>query len=199
MRFSIGSARQWHWVSAAVSMVGMLLFAVTGITLNHAADIPASMTVTTVESGVPDNVLAHLQDLPMAEVVTPEPVRRWLASEHDISLPAEVAGEFDGMELYVAWPGPGADRWLAINVDDAALLYEGTERGWVAYFNDLHKGRNTGTVWFVFIDVIALAMIVFTLTGLWLLVKQAAHKQSTWPVTALGLLIPVVIALVFIH
>ena len=84
-------------------------------------------------------------------------------------------------------------------MDVAALLYEGTERGWIAYFNDLHKGRNTGPVWFVFIDVIAIAMIVFTLTGLWLLVKQASHKQSTWPVTALGLLIPVVIALVFIH
>ncbi|HCA76827.1 hypothetical protein C6Y40_01415 [Alteromonas alba] len=199
MRFSLGTARQWHWISAAVSLVGMLLFAVTGITLNHAAVIPASISVTTVESEVPADVLTHLQDLPMAEMPAPQPVRQWLASEHSISVPPDVAGEFDGMEFYLAWPGPGADRWLAINVDDAALLYEGTERGWIAYFNDLHKGRNTGPVWFVFIDVIAIAMIVFTLTGLWLLVKQASHKQSTWPVTALGLLIPVVIALVFIH
>ena len=199
MRFSFGSARQWHWISAAVSLVGMLLFAVTGITLNHAAVIPASITVTTIESEVPAEVISHLQTLPEEDITVPEPVRNWLANEHDISVPEGISGEYDGMELYVAWPGPGADRWLAINVDDAALLYEGTERGWIAYFNDLHKGRNTGFVWFVFIDVIAIAMIVFTLTGLWLLVKQASHRQSTWPVTALGLLIPVIIALVFIH
>ena len=30
---------QWHWISSALSLVGMLLFAVTGFTLNHAADI----------------------------------------------------------------------------------------------------------------------------------------------------------------
>ena len=32
---------QWHWISSAVCLVGMLLFAVTGITLNHAAQIDA--------------------------------------------------------------------------------------------------------------------------------------------------------------
>ena len=107
MRFSLGTARQWHWISAAVSLVGMLLFAVTGITLNHAAVIPASISVTTVESEVPADVLTHLQDLPMAEMLAPQPVRQWLASEHSISGPADVAGEFDGMEFYLAWPGPG--------------------------------------------------------------------------------------------
>lgn len=110
MRFSLGTARQWHWISAAVSLVGMLLFAVTGITLNHAAVIPASISVTTIESEVPADVLTHLQDLPMAEMPAPQPVRQWLASEHSISVPPDVAGEFDGMEFYLAWPGPGADR-----------------------------------------------------------------------------------------
>ena len=71
MRFSLGTARQWHWISAAVSLVGMLLFAVTGITLNHAAVIPASISVTTVESEVPADVLTLLQDLPMAEMPAP--------------------------------------------------------------------------------------------------------------------------------
>ena len=32
---------QWHRISAAVCLIGMLLFAVTGITLNHAAQIEA--------------------------------------------------------------------------------------------------------------------------------------------------------------
>ena len=36
---------QWHWISAAVCLIGMLLFAVTGITLNHAAQIEAKPVV----------------------------------------------------------------------------------------------------------------------------------------------------------
>lgn len=38
---AIGTLRQWHWVSSALCLAGMLLFAVTGITLNHATDIEA--------------------------------------------------------------------------------------------------------------------------------------------------------------
>ncbi len=36
----------WHWISAAVSLIGMMLFAITGFTLNHAASIGASPKVT---------------------------------------------------------------------------------------------------------------------------------------------------------
>ena len=39
--FWLKQLHSWHWISAAVSLVGMILFAVTGITLNHAAQIPA--------------------------------------------------------------------------------------------------------------------------------------------------------------
>ena len=31
----------WHWISAALCLIGMIAFAVTGITLNHASQIPA--------------------------------------------------------------------------------------------------------------------------------------------------------------
>jgi len=41
-------------------------------------------------------------------------------------------------------PRPGGDAWLSIETDSGVLLYERTERGWISYLNDLHKGRNTG-------------------------------------------------------
>ena len=37
--FWLRQMRQWHWISAAICLIGMLLFAVTGITLNHAGKI----------------------------------------------------------------------------------------------------------------------------------------------------------------
>jgi hypothetical protein len=35
--FWLKHLHRWHWISAAACLVGMLLFAATGITLNHAA------------------------------------------------------------------------------------------------------------------------------------------------------------------
>ena len=54
-------------------------------------------------------------------------------------------------------------------------------------------------VWFWFIDVFAAACVIFAVTGLGLMILHAKGRPSTWPLAALGLLIPVVIALIFIH
>ena len=65
--------------------------------------------------------------------------------------------------------------------------------------NDLHKGRNTGPAWAWFIDVFAIACIVFTVTGLFLLQMHARQRPTTWPWVGLGLLVPVLLALIFVH
>ena len=43
----------WHWVSSGICLGGMLLFTVTGITLNHASSISASPVVTQTMTPVP--------------------------------------------------------------------------------------------------------------------------------------------------
>jgi uncharacterized protein len=44
----------WHWVSSGVCLGGMLLFTVTGITLNHAGEISATPRVRTEQVTLPD-------------------------------------------------------------------------------------------------------------------------------------------------
>ena len=52
---------QWHWISAAICLVGTLLFAITGITLNHAASIGAEPKVTRAEAVLTPQALAKLR------------------------------------------------------------------------------------------------------------------------------------------
>ena len=78
------------------------------------------------------------------------------------------------------------------------ITAETTDRGWISYLNDLHKGRNAGTAWSWFIDIFAGACILFTLTGLLLLQLHARHRPLTWPMVALGVVVPVVLILVFV-
>jgi hypothetical protein len=188
----------WHWVSAAVSLVGMLLFAVTGITLNHAATIGAEPEVVTREAQLPGSLLRLLSAPEGSEQPLPAAVAAEVQDLVDIGVSGRAA-EWSPEEVYVAAPGPGSDAWVSIDRTSGAIMAEATDRGLVSFANDLHKGRNTGTAWFWFIDVFSVACVVFTLTGLLLLQLHSKHRRSTWPLVGLGTAIPLVIILFFLH
>lgn len=188
---------RWHWISAAVSLAGLLVFSVTGITLNHAAQIESRAEVATVTGVLPPAVLASLASEPSSTAL-PGTVANWLAAEHGIRA-AGRGGEWDDLEVYVSLPRPGGDAWLAIDRETGDFEYERTDRGAIAWLNDLHKGRNTGAAWRWFIDLLAVACVLFALTGLWLLWLHARQRTSTWPLVASGVVLPVLLILLFMH
>ena len=107
--------------------------------------------------------------------------------------------EITESEVYLSMPSPGGDAWLSIDRGDGFVEFETTHRGWLAYLNDLHKGRNTGPVWRWFLDVFAVGTLVFCLTGLYLLYVHSRNRTMTWPLVGLGLVAPLLIALLLIH
>ncbi len=197
--FWLRTLHQWHWISSAVCLVGMLLFAVTGITLNHASRIEASPQVTNLTTELPPALLEELASHD-AQGVAPLPsaVARWLDGQLPVSIGARRA-EWSEEEIYLSMPRPGADAWLSIDRASGAVEFESTVRGWVSYFNDLHKGRNAGPAWSWFIDIFSVAALVFCVTGLFLLYLHARQRRMTWPMVGLGLVIPTLLALLFIH
>ncbi|MDD2160411.1 PepSY-associated TM helix domain-containing protein [Pseudomonas sp. MIL19] len=197
MRPWFGTLRQWHWISSALCLVGMLLFAITGITLNHAAQIEVKPLVINHQAHLPAALQAALQAQPPTQGL-PLALRQWLQSELPIRLDGRDAEWSDG-ELYIGLPRPGGDAWLSLDINAGVLEFESTDRGWIAYLNDLHKGRNTGAAWSWFIDVFAGLCVIFSLSGLLLLQRYASNRRSTWPVVLLGLVLPALLALLFIH
>lgn len=189
----------WHWVSSALALSALLLFTVTGFTLNHAADIPANQRVAEIHARLPDNLLARLNDAKAEQPsAIPESFRNWLMLEYGVYHGAGEV-EWSETELYVALPRPGGDAWLSVDLDSGEFLHELTDRGWIAWANDLHKGRNTGLWWRWFIDVFAVVCLVFCLTGLAILWLHARERASVWPVAGLGLLVPVLLAVLTLH
>jgi hypothetical protein len=196
--FWLKQLHSWHWISAAISLVGMMLFAITGITLNHAASIGAEPKLTQAEATLPAPLLAMLRTPADPAAPLPDAVADQIEGAVKLDAHGKPA-EWSEEEVYVALPGPGRDAWISIDRASGAVTAERTDRGWISYLNDLHKGRNTGSAWFWFIDLFAIACIVFTITGLLLLQLHAKHRPSTWPLVGLGLLIPVILAILFIH
>lgn len=188
----------WHWISSAFALFGMLLFAVTGFTLNHAGQIPASRDIVTLEETLPEQLLEPLRQAQAAQAGLPASLQDWLKTEQGLSVPDRTP-EWSEFEVYLSMPRPGGDAWLSVDLESGELLYESTDRGWIAYLNDLHKGRNAGQAWSLFIDFFALVCLVFSLTGLAVLWLHARERASVWPVTGLGVLVPVLLALLLVH
>ncbi len=185
----------WHWVSSAICLAGLILFSVTGITLNHAASIDASPSVVTIEDTVPA-ALADALTAPANESALPAALADWLADAFEFDV-ARAEPEWSSDELYIAQARPGGDRWIAIDRESGDYLFESTHRGLVAWLNDLHKGRDTSSAWRLFIDVFAVASCVFALTGLALLFVHSRRRPATWPVTALGIVLPGILLWIF--
>lgn len=188
----------WHWISAAVSLAAMLFFSVTGLTLNHAASISATPHVVERQGDLAPSLLRTLQGQRAADAPLPVLVARAVKDAVGLD-PAGRSVEWSDGEAYVALPRPGGDAWVSIDRASGRISAEITDRGWISYLNDLHKGRNSGSAWFWFIDVFAVAAILFTLTGLLLLQIHARHRRSTWPIVATGIAIPALLAIMFIH
>ena len=196
--FWLRTLHSWHWISSAICLVAMLLFSITGITLNHASAIEAEPSTLNEKVEMPPSVLRTLGKREEGTAPLPGSVAAWLNEALPVSVGAQPA-EWSADEVYLSLPRPGGDAWLSINRTSGAVEYEHTSRGWIAYLNDLHKGRNTGAAWRWFIDVFALACLVFCITGLCLLQMHARQRRMTWPYVGLGLALPVLLALIFIN
>ena len=125
-------------------------------------------------------------------------MRAWLAAALGRAVDGREA-EWNRDEIYLAMPRPGGDAWVRIARDSGEVEFEDTDRGWISYLNDLHKGRHAGVAWSWFIDLFAVACLLFSITGLLILKFHAVSRPSTWPLVGLGLLIPALLALLLIH
>ena len=196
---SLMTIRKWHWMSSALCFVCILLFSFTGISLNHAGDIESSPKITRIEGLLSNELLVGIK-LNSAEKShrLPAPVEQWFAKNYRINV-AGANPEISDGEWYIPLVRPGGDAWLSIDATSGKFEYESTDRGWIAYFNDIHKGRNTGKAWIYFMDVFAIACIIFSITGFLLLQRYAKTRAQTWPLLFAGLIIPILFMIFLIH
>lgn len=208
-KINLMTIRKWHWMSSAICFICMLLFSVTGITLNHAGSIEASPKTTHLEGQVPEKLLNEIVLVDQKEdgnqknkkqktMEVPAAILHWFGDTHKLNF-SNTQAEINDTELYLALPRPGGDAWLSLDTETGKFEYESTSRGWISYFNDLHKGRNTGKAWIYFMDVFALACIIFSITGFLLLQRYADTRSQTWPLLIAGLVIPILFMLFLIH
>jgi hypothetical protein len=195
---------EWHWISSAICLLGVLLFSVTGITLNHSGQLDSTPVMHEAMATAPAPLLGQLAELGAAAEAQqntpamPAALQSWALATFGADV-SQAESQWSSREVYLSMQRPGGDSWISINLRNGGTKFQNTDRGWIAYLNDLHKGRYTGQAWAWFIDFVAVACVLFSITGLFILKMHAGNRPATWPLVGFGILLPLLISLLFIH
>jgi hypothetical protein len=169
------------WLHIYVSMFGLavvLFFSVTGITLNH-PDWFYEKAERSVDAGGEINPKwLHLDTPgPSSSTGSEADPSREVAKLEVVEHLRKVHGvrgalsdfRVDDLECSVSFKGPGYAADALIDRESGRYKLTQQYHGLIAVINDLHKGRDTGPVWSLLIDISAVVLTFISLTGLVLL------------------------------
>lgn len=175
-----------HSYSAMAVLVSMLFFAITGLTLNHREWFPATSSSYSQELLLPEYIFSG--EFVSAQVLQEtEILRAWLEDEHGLEgRSIQVDWDEDEQVLILDVKKPGGYTLAELDLGERKVLLEKNEYGVITTLNDLHMGRNSGLVWSWFIDISSIAMLLFSITGLWLVLPQKKRRERLFGVGVIG-------------
>ena len=143
-----------------VSLVAVLFFAATGVTLNH-PDWLAAESTRELEGTLPATWKT-------AKGVDWMVVDEYLRSKEGVhGSVSDRSADGDQASIIFKSPGYGADCF--IKVSDGTYKMTVSYQGAIGVLNDLHRGRDAGHSWGLLIDIAGYFLVFLSLTGLGLL------------------------------
>lgn len=175
--------RTLHIYASMAGFVLVLLFAITGVTLNHQEAGWGEPSTRSFDVTIPAAT---------ASAADPSLVEAALRSAIDITTPASSFKAYDD-EINVAFHSPG--RRIQALVDRATgrtkVVWE--TRGSIGIIDDLHKGTETGRAWRWVVDFTAILIGFSAITGLVTLVSLPKRRTMGLLTTLAGALTVLVI------
>lgn len=205
--------RQWQWVKHKTAkqcfavcrllhvylstlLFGLIIFfSITGLYLNHLewfdreekTGNQGMLTYT-----LSDSVLAGLKQKPSDM----RPLLQFIARETGADQVQKI--QWEEAELTLDYPMPAGYLYAIVDMESGMLELDYQQGHWLLVLNDLHKGRHSGEAWSWVIDITAIFSVVFSLTGLFILLQKPKHRRGGLVAMFLGVLTPCVIYLIYV-
>jgi hypothetical protein len=183
-----------HWgllLHIYLSMAGftlVLLFAITGLTLNH-DDFglsPPRITKSTISLSA--DVLEHPDRSTLGQ---------HLRDMLEVRSPITDYRE-DSDQIQVTFAAPGRRTVVTVNRAERTGDVETETRGLLGRLDDLHKGFDSGPVWPWIIDLSAILLTLSAVTGMVTLIAFRGRRRSGFIVAALGVVSIVALYLIWV-
>lgn len=179
-------ARWVHLYSAALVLVSMVFFAVTGFFLNHPELEPGEVERQQRVLTLPEWSRGPWpEDGPGAAVAIR--LLQWLDTEHRIS-GVDFAVEYDPDDALLVFDlsGPGGGTVVEAYLEVGEAEVDTRRLTTLATLNNLHRAKHVTGFWRYLSDFSAVCMLVFCLSGAWLMLFNRQQRVPAVAVTAAG-------------
>ncbi len=177
-RLRLNAWLRWlHIYTSMLSLIVVLFFSITGVTLNH-PDWLANESRVEIKGTLPAAWRTG-KTVNWLEVV------EFLRAKHNLRGQAkDYRSDDTESSLRFAAPGYSADGFIETSSGQYTLTI--VAQGFIAIINDFHRGRNAGGVWAVLIDVAGWFLVLVSATGLGLLFYLKKIRVQALLVMVLG-------------
>lgn len=190
--------RMTHIYSAAAVLLLMLFFAVTGLYLNHPDFSEGDVSTKLRDIELPKWALEDRDDNgpPPALVLR---LLEWLDHVHAIA-GIDMAVEYDDLDdvLVIDLANPDGTTLVEVLFEEGVAAVDQRELSMLAKLNNLHRAKHVSGFWRFLSDVSAICMVIFSVSGLWMMVKNRRERQKTSLVLFAGCGVFVAVAF-FLH
>ncbi|GAA76661.1 MAG: PepSY-associated TM helix domain-containing protein [Colwellia sp.] len=192
------TSRALHiYISTALFFL-LILFCVSGIVLNHVDWLKNDKSNGHVTATIPAELVtkanAQLNTLPS---LYPE-IEAYLATQYSLTKVKSIEWEKEDALVMLDYPLPAGFAYAELDFATGELNLDYQTGGFLSLIGDLHKGRHSGAVWSWVIDISAVLMIIFAITGMIILFQNRKKRLAGIWITVLGIATPLVIYLCWV-
>ncbi|HET7187610.1 MAG TPA: PepSY-associated TM helix domain-containing protein [Gemmatimonadaceae bacterium] len=188
LRLRVHTVLRWlHIYTSMVSLVVVLFFAATGVTLNHPDWLAAERTHEVTGTLPATWKTANGVD--------------WMVVSEYLRATRGVHGTVaertaDDRQAALTFRAPGYSADCFIDVRDGSYKLTTSYQGAVGVLNDLHRGRDAGSAWAWLIDVAGVFLVVLSVTGLGLLWYLKKVRLKGFVTLVAGAMLLLVLAMI---
>ncbi len=181
------------YISASLFSL-LIFFCVTGLFLNHLhtfggehADGGSVLPLPKLSAVERDHIYLAAENRGLKKIQD--------VLQQNFSLRTVESIDFDRQseEIILHYALPAGYASAIVDLAGGKLVVEYRKGNWLAIINDLHKGRDSGPAWSWIIDLSAVFMILFAITGLILLLMNRKYKRPGLLVVLLGSVSPLLV------
>lgn len=177
--------RVWHGYLSAFAFIALIFFAATGLLLNHPdwlqGDKPAAQE-STLTLDAATLARATAADDPAGALA------RAIAGATTVR-GAYKSGEVIDTDAMLRFEGASGRTDVMIDTTTGEAEISRQRATVVTVLHDLHRGKNTGGVWKLLIDVVAVVILVLSMVGYALFFALRLRKATSLRLTAISLLV----------
>lgn len=178
--------RWLHVYTSMISLIVVLFFGITGLTLNHPDWTFGDATDRSSHSGT---LPAGFRNGDAIDFLV---VSEYIRDQYDVSGSVTDHG-VSGQQGTISYKAPGYAADLFFDTDTGDYTLDIEQQGFVGVMNDLHKGRDAPGSWKWVIDVSAGLLVLVSITGLGIQLFQRKRRTRALVFAALGLVLTIVL------